>query len=54
VEEDLRGLLPSVLAFDDADATRRCEMLIRSYDPCISCATHFLTLSVERCTPDRA
>jgi hypothetical protein len=22
-------------------------MLIRSYDPCISCATHFLTLSVE-------
>ena len=54
VEEDLRGLLPSVLAFDDAEATRRCEMLIRSYDPCISCATHFLTLSVERCTPDRA
>jgi coenzyme F420-reducing hydrogenase alpha subunit len=48
VEEDLRDLLPSVLVLDDAEATRRCEMLIRSYDPCISCATHFLTLSVDR------
>ncbi len=48
VENDLRDLLPSVLALDDVEATRRCEMLIRSYDPCISCATHFLTLSVER------
>jgi sulfhydrogenase subunit alpha len=48
VENDLRNLLPGVLALDDTEATRRCEMLIRSYDPCISCATHFLTLSVER------
>jgi len=53
VEEDLRGLLPSVLRLDDAEATRRCEMLIRSYDPCISCATHFLTLSVDRAAGER-
>jgi coenzyme F420-reducing hydrogenase alpha subunit len=26
----------------------RCEQAIRNYDPCISCATHFLTLDVER------
>jgi coenzyme F420-reducing hydrogenase alpha subunit len=26
----------------------RLEQLIRSYDPCISCATHFLTLEIER------
>ena len=25
-----------------------CEQAIRNYDPCISCATHFLTLSVDR------
>ena len=25
-----------------------CEQAIRNYDPCISCATHFLTLEVER------
>jgi coenzyme F420-reducing hydrogenase alpha subunit len=48
IEEDLRVLLPSVLHLDDALATQRCEHLIRSYDPCISCATHFLTLTVDR------
>ena len=26
----------------------RCEQAIRSYDPCISCATHFLRLEVDR------
>ena len=48
IEADLRGYLPQVLNFDDAEATRRCEHLIRNYDPCISCATHFLTLNVDR------
>jgi coenzyme F420-reducing hydrogenase alpha subunit len=26
----------------------RAEAVIRNYDPCISCATHFLTLRVHR------
>jgi len=26
----------------------RCEQAIRNYDPCISCATHFLKLEVDR------
>ena len=30
-----------------AEATHRLEQMIRSYDPCISCATHFLDLRVE-------
>jgi coenzyme F420-reducing hydrogenase alpha subunit len=30
------------------EATVRLEQLIRSYDPCISCATHFLDLTVDR------
>ena len=48
IEKDLRGLLPSVLGFADALVSSRCEQLIRSYDPCISCATHFLTLVLDR------
>ncbi len=32
---------------DDA-AAHRCEQAIRNHDPCISCATHFLELTVER------
>ena len=33
---------------DDAALTSMCERTIRNYDPCISCATHFLTLTVDR------
>jgi coenzyme F420-reducing hydrogenase alpha subunit len=32
---------------EHGEATRRAEQLIRSYDPCISCATHFLELRIE-------
>jgi sulfhydrogenase subunit alpha len=44
IEADLAAYLPTVLDRDDAEATRRCEHLIRTYDPCISCATHFLRI----------
>ena len=30
------------------DLKWHCEQAIRNYDPCISCATHFLKLNVER------
>jgi coenzyme F420-reducing hydrogenase alpha subunit len=29
-------------------STWQCEQAIRNYDPCISCATHFLDLTVDR------
>ncbi|MFY9253111.1 MAG: Ni/Fe hydrogenase subunit alpha [Fuerstiella sp.] len=48
IEEDLRDFLPSVLSDDDKTTAMGCERLIRSYDPCISCSTHFLTVTVER------
>lgn len=44
IEDDLKRYLPTVIDRDDAEATRRCEHLIRTFDPCISCATHFLTI----------
>jgi sulfhydrogenase subunit alpha len=47
IEADLRDLLPPLLAADDATLTLACERLIRSYDPCISCATHFLRFHLE-------
>jgi sulfhydrogenase subunit alpha len=47
IEDDLRLFAPSVLALPHQEATHRFEQLIRSYDPCISCAAHFLDLSVE-------
>jgi hypothetical protein len=47
IERDLAGLAPALLALSHEEATRRCEQLIRAYDPCISCATHFLQLTIR-------
>ncbi len=48
IEADLTDFAPSVLDLPHDAATHRFEQLIRSYDPCISCATHFLDLRVDR------
>jgi len=48
IESDLRRLVQDSLALDDTALTLRCEQAIRNYDPCISCATHFLRLEVNR------
>jgi coenzyme F420-reducing hydrogenase alpha subunit len=47
IEHDLALFAPAVLHLPHDEATRRMEQLIRSYDPCISCATHFLQLKIE-------
>jgi len=48
VEDDLRRFVEPRVDFDDERLTHECEQAIRNYDPCISCATHFLDLTVER------
>ena len=48
IEEDLRLFIPGFLDRSDQELGRLCEMVVRTYDPCISCATHFLRLDVER------
>jgi len=48
IEEDLRAFVPSVVGYDDAEVTRRCEQLIRNYASCISCATHSFKIQIDR------
>ena len=48
IEADLRHLVQRSITLPDERLTWRCEQAVRNYDPCISCATHFLTLHVER------
>ncbi|MFN0155341.1 MAG: Ni/Fe hydrogenase subunit alpha [Gaiella sp.] len=48
IEEDLTGLVRRELHRPDAELAHLCEQTIRNYDPCISCATHFLRFEVER------
>jgi coenzyme F420-reducing hydrogenase alpha subunit len=48
IEDDLRGVVDRYADLDDEALRNLCEQAIRNYDPCISCATHFLTLDIER------
>ncbi|GIF13926.1 Ni/Fe hydrogenase subunit alpha [Actinoplanes teichomyceticus] len=48
IEQDLRRFVEARLDLDDEHLTHECEQAIRNYDPCISCATHFLDLTVDR------
>jgi sulfhydrogenase subunit alpha len=48
IERDLLELAPLLAALPQDEATCRAEQAVRNHDPCISCATHFLTLRVER------
>lgn len=49
IEADLRyGLEQFGLHKPDEALRAYSEMIVRNYDPCISCATHFLTMTVKR------
>lgn len=48
IESDLRNWVPRFLHSDDTILSRQCENLVRCYDPCISCSTHFLKVEVQR------
>ena len=48
IEEDLRESLNNYdLRKTDAEIRTYAETIIRNYDPCISCATHFLKLTIN-------
>jgi len=49
IEDDLRRSLEAMgLDKPDDEIRLRGETVIRNYDPCISCATHFLKVNIKR------
>ncbi|MCB1748036.1 MAG: nickel-dependent hydrogenase large subunit [Gammaproteobacteria bacterium] len=48
IEDDLAAFIAPRVALADDALRWQCEQAVRNYDPCISCSTHFLQLSVER------
>ena len=42
IERDLHALVPQILDRPQDEIRLTMEMLVRAYDPCISCATHLL------------
>ena len=47
IESDLRQFVQTNLLLPKDKLQWQCEQAIRNYDPCISCATHFLKLQIE-------
>ena len=48
IESDLREYVTARVEMPADQLRMECEQVIRNYDPCISCSTHFLKLEVER------
>ena len=42
VPDDMRELVPQILDKPQDEITLALEMLVRAYDPCISCSAHYL------------
>jgi len=42
IQQDMEALVPTILEAPEAQIERDLEMLVRAYDPCISCSTHYL------------
>jgi coenzyme F420-reducing hydrogenase alpha subunit len=50
IQRDFEKLVPEMLAADrsEAEIALGLEMLVRAYDPCISCSTHYLDVAFVR------
>ena len=42
IQKDMETLVPQIIDQGQEKITHMLEMLVRAYDPCISCSTHFL------------
>ena len=48
LERDIEVFVPRILDMPEEGIVKSLEMLVRAYDPCISCSTHFLNVKFER------
>jgi sulfhydrogenase subunit alpha len=47
IENDLRNFVPKYFSLTNDELTWKCEQAVRNYDPCISCATHYVNIVRE-------
>lgn len=47
IEADIKKLLPAIIRRNKEEITQMLEMLLRAYDPCISCATHLVSVEFK-------
>ncbi len=46
IEHDMMKLVPEILHKSEEEITHSIEMLVRAYDPCISCSAHTLEIKI--------
>jgi len=46
MEKDMHVLVTAIINKNEDEIKLACEMMIRAYDPCISCSTHFLNVKL--------
>ena len=42
IQQDMEEIVPNILDKSEKEIELTLEMLVRAYDPCISCSTHYL------------
>ena len=47
IEKDLWNFVPKFMDLSNDELTWKCEQAVRNYDPCISCATHYVKIDRE-------
>ena len=47
IQKDMEALVPLILSRPQDEIAHTLEMLVRAYDPCISCSTHVLNVSIK-------
>ncbi|MFH1742449.1 MAG: Ni/Fe hydrogenase subunit alpha, partial [bacterium] len=48
IEADMYKLVPTILDKEEDQIRQTLEVLVRAYDPCISCSTHLLNVRLKR------
>jgi sulfhydrogenase subunit alpha len=48
IQKDMEKLVPEIIKEPEDDIRQKLEMLVRAYDPCISCSAHMLKVNFKR------
>jgi sulfhydrogenase subunit alpha len=48
IQKDMEALAPKIINQTEDEIRLKLEMLVRAYDPCVSCSTHFLRTSIKK------
>jgi sulfhydrogenase subunit alpha len=48
IQKDMEAMVPGILEQPEDEVRQRLEMLVRAYDPCISCSAHALKIDIKK------